>query len=153
MDFMKVHGIDISIVSLANPWLDWVAADSAAETAKMVNDDFEALCASQPGKLYSFATLPLSGTMEEIVSEISRLKTLSYCRGVVMGTSGVGEGLDDVKLEEVWKALEEKEMMLFLHPHYGLPEGVFGPRAGNYGHVLALAMGFPMETTIAVTRM
>jgi hypothetical protein len=91
--------------------------------------------------------------MEEIVSEISRLKTLKYCRGVVMGTSGVGEGLDDVKLEEVWKSLEEKEMMLFLHPHYGLPEGVFGPRAGNYGHVLALAMGFPMETTIAVTRM
>ncbi|SMQ47606.1 unnamed protein product [Zymoseptoria tritici ST99CH_3D7] len=153
MSFMKVHGIDISVLSLANPWLDWVAAEYAAETAKMVNDDFETLCASQPGKLYAFATLPLSGTVEEIVAEIARLKTLKYCRGVVMGTSGVGQGLDDLKLEKIWAALEKEEMMLFLHPHYGLPSEVFGPRNAEYGHVLALAMGFPMETTIAVTRM
>jgi predicted TIM-barrel fold metal-dependent hydrolase len=153
LEFMETHGIDISVLSLANPWLDWVASDAAAETARMVNDDFEAVCASHPGKLYTFGTLPLSGTVKEVVAEISRLKTLKYCRGVVMGTSGFGHGLDDLGLEEVWAALEKEEMMLFLHPHYGLPGEVFGPRAGEYGHVLALAMGFPMETTIAVTRM
>lgn len=30
---------------------------------------------------------------------------------------------------------------------------MYGPRAGDYGHVLPLALGFPLETTIAVTRM
>ena len=30
---------------------------------------------------------------------------------------------------------------------------MWGPRAEEYGHVLPLALGFPMETTIAVTRM
>jgi len=74
-------------------------------------------------------------------------------RGVIMGTSGLGRGLDDPALEPVWAALQETETLLFLHPHYGLPNDVYGPRAGEYGHVLPLALGFPMETTIAVTRM
>lgn len=30
---------------------------------------------------------------------------------------------------------------------------MYGPRASEYGHVLPLALGFPLETTIAVTRM
>jgi aminocarboxymuconate-semialdehyde decarboxylase len=34
-----------------------------------------------------------------------------------------------------------------------LPSSVYGPRANDYGHVLPLALGFPLETTIAVTRM
>ena len=41
----------------------------------------------------------------------------------------------------------------FYIPHYGLPSSVYGPRASEYGHVLPLALGFPLETTIAVTRM
>lgn len=30
---------------------------------------------------------------------------------------------------------------------------MYGPRANEYGHVLPLALGFPLETTIAITRM
>ena len=30
---------------------------------------------------------------------------------------------------------------------------MYGPRSNDYGHVLPLALGFPLETTIAVTRM
>lgn len=151
--FMDAHGIDISVISLANPWLDWVEPAEAAATAKMVNDEMESLCSQYPGRLYTFGTLPLSGTPEEIVAEISRLKTQRYCRGIVMGTSGLGSGLDDPALEEIWSALSSASLPIFLHPHYGLPTSVFGPRASEYGHVLPLAMGFPLETTIAITRM
>lgn len=34
-----------------------------------------------------------------------------------------------------------------------LPSSLYGPRADDYGHVLPLALGFPLETTIAITRM
>lgn len=151
--FMDLHHIDISVVSLANPWLDWLPQNEAAATAKIVNDDVERMCADHEGRLYAFATLPLSASAEEVVREVERLKGLKHCRGVVMGTSGLGEGLDDPRLDPIWKALEEHSMMVFLHPHYGLPSEVFGPRNSDYGHVLPLAMGFPLETTIAVTRM
>ncbi|KAI5811014.1 hypothetical protein DFH27DRAFT_4852 [Peziza echinospora] len=153
IEFMDTHGIDISVISLANPWLDFLPASTALQTAREINDDVEKLCGQYPGRLYAFGALPLSASLPDIVDEIKRLATLPYHRGVIMGTSGLGDGLDDPKLDEVWKALEETEQTIFLHPHYGLPNEVYGPRGGEYGHVLPLALGFPMETTIAVSRM
>ena len=151
--FMDTHGIDISVLSLANPWLDWLPADTAAETAREINDDVNTMCESKPGRLYAFGTLPLSAPVEQSVSEITRLTTLNYMRGVIMGTSGLGQGLDDPALDPIYAALESQNQPIFLHPHYGLPSSVYGPRANDYGHVLPLALGFPLETTIAVTRM
>ncbi|EDU43004.1 metal-dependent hydrolase of the TIM-barrel fold [Pyrenophora tritici-repentis] len=151
--FMDLHKIDKSVISLANPWLDFLPAEEAAAAAREINDDVDGQCARYPGRLYFFGTLPLSGTTEKIVAEIERLGTLKYARGVIMGTSGLGQGLDDEKLDAVYAALEKNKQLIFLHPHYGLPAEVYGPRASEYGHVLPLALGFPLETTIAVTRM
>lgn len=153
--FMNTHHIDISILSLANPWLDFLPASTAGPTAASLNLDFEALCAQHPGRFYFFGTLPLSAEPPAILSEITHLSSpsLPHCRGIIMGTSGLGAGLDDPRLLPIFAALAAAQLPVFLHPHYGLPESVWGPRAAEYGHVLPLALGFPMETTIAVTRM
>lgn len=151
--FMDTHSIDISVISLANPWLDWVPREEAGEAARAINDEVDAECAKYPGRLYAFATLPLSGGKEVIVDEIQRLKTLRYMRGIILGTTGLGKGLDDPELLPIFEALQEARLPIFLHPHYGLPSSVWGERSSDYGHVLPLALGFPMETTIAVTRM
>jgi predicted TIM-barrel fold metal-dependent hydrolase len=151
--FMDAHGIDISVMSLANPWLDFLDPHEAASTAMEVNDDINKVCNEHPGRLYAFGVLPLSGMTEAIVSEVQRLKSLKYMRGVIMGTTGLGCGLDDPSMNPIWQALEDTDSVTFLHPHYGLPGDVYGPRRGDYGHVLPLALGFPLETTIAVTRM
>ena len=151
--FMRTHGIDMSILSLPNPWLDWVPSAEAAAKARSVNDDFVQMCKRAPEKLRAFATLPLSAPVAQIVEEIERIAGFEEMRGVIMGTSGIGKGLDDPELDPVWAALESSKKTVFLHPHYGLPNDVYGPRANDYGHVLPLALGFPLETTIAVTRM
>ncbi|RMZ70399.1 uracil-5-carboxylate decarboxylase [Pyrenophora seminiperda CCB06] len=151
--FMDLHKIDKSVISLANPWLDFLPPEEAGAAAKEINDDVNAQCGLYPGRLYFFATLPLSASTEVIVAEIERLKGLKYARGVIMGTSGLGQGLDDKALDPVYAALEQNKHVIFLHPHYGLPAEVYGPRASEYGHVLPLALGFPLETTIGVTRM
>jgi aminocarboxymuconate-semialdehyde decarboxylase len=151
--FMDKHHIDISVISLANPWLDWVSKEDAAATARVLNDDVEEECGKYPGRLFAFATLPLSGGREVILREIERVKGLKFTRGVIMGTTGLGRGMDDPELLDIFKALDEANLPVFLHPHYGLPSELWGPQSGEYGHVLPLALGFPMETTIAVTRM
>jgi aminocarboxymuconate-semialdehyde decarboxylase len=151
--FMDTHNIDISVISLANPWLDWVPNHEAATAAKDINDEVDAECAKFPGRLYAFGTLPLSGGKDVIVNEIKRLKSLKSMRGVILGTTGLGKGLDDPELLPIFSALEAARLPIFLHPHYGLPSEVWGERSNDYGHVLPLALGFPMETTIAVTRM
>ncbi|PSN65805.1 uracil-5-carboxylate decarboxylase [Corynespora cassiicola Philippines] len=151
--FMDLHKIDTSVISLANPWLDFLPAAEAGDAAKKINDDVDAICARYPGRLYAFGTLPLSAPAETVVGEIERLAGLKHMRGVIMGTSGLGNGLDDPALDPIYAALEKHNQLIFLHPHYGLPASVYGPRANEYGHVLPLAMGFPLETTIAVSRM
>ncbi|KAF1835562.1 hypothetical protein BDW02DRAFT_547881 [Decorospora gaudefroyi] len=151
--FMDQHKIDKSVISLANPWLDFLPADEASEAAQQINNDINNQCSQYPGRLYFFGTLPLSAAPSAITAEIERLTTLPYARGVIMGTSGLGQGLDDKNLDPIYATLEKHHQLIFLHPHYGLPSSVYGPRASEYGHVLPLALGFPLETTIAVTRM
>ncbi|KAJ5973467.1 hypothetical protein N7481_010677 [Penicillium waksmanii] len=170
LDFMKKHDIDCSVISLANPWLDFLSPDEAQTWARLINDDLNSTCANvnrtadpdntipfqQKRSLFAFGALPLSApTPDIIVEEIHRLSSLPHIRGVIMGTSGLGSGLDDANLDPVWAALEESQQVLFLHPHYGLPDEAFGgPEiTARYGHVLPLALGFPLETTISVTRM
>lgn len=153
IEFMDTHEIDISVISLANPWLDWVPASEAAETARRVNDEVNDLCAKYPGRLFAFATLPLSGGSAVIIKEIQRLGSLKYIRGIILGTTGLGNGLDDPNLLPIYGALSDANLPIFLHPHYGLPSSVWGPRASDYGHILPLSLGFPLETTIAITRM
>jgi predicted TIM-barrel fold metal-dependent hydrolase len=151
--FMDAHGISKSVISLANPWLDFLAPEDAGPAARDINQNTNTLCDNAPGRLYAFGTLPLSASTDAIVAEIEALAAMKNMRGVIMGTSGLGKGLDDPALDPVYAALEKHAQLIFLHPHYGLPSEVYGPRASEYGHVLPLALGFPLETTIAVTRM
>lgn len=173
--FMRQHGIHCSVISLANPWLDFVAPADAPLWAHRVNDDLEAICARHdnsgggaggsskelllPPPLFAFGALPLSAVDDSasaVVREIERLTTLPHLRGVVLGTTGLGSGLDDRRLDAVWRTLEQTQTLVFVHPHYGLPDAAFGgePDAtSRYGHVLPLALGFPLETTIAIARM
>ncbi|KAF0637173.1 hypothetical protein FPSE5266_01075 [Fusarium pseudograminearum] len=152
--FMDTHEIDISVISLANPWLDFLDPSESGSIAESVNQEFSRMCGEHPGRLFFFGTLPLTANLETILESIKSLPTLKYCRGVILGTSGLGKGLDDPDLLPIFEALARAELTVFLHPHYGLPNDVWGPRASaEYGHVLPLALGFPMETTIAVARM
>ena len=153
IDFMNAHSIDISVISLANPWLDWVASSEATRAAQLINDEVDGECGKFPGRLFAFAVLPLTGGKDVIVAEVRRLKDLKYIRGIILGTTGLGKGLDDPNLLPVFQAIQVAQLPIFLHPHYGLPSTVWGERSNDYGHVLPLALGFPLETTIAVTRM
>ncbi|KAL9102101.1 MAG: hypothetical protein Q9163_002705 [Psora crenata] len=153
LKFMDIHNIQSSVVSLANPWLDFLSPEEGIEWAPRVNDELENISKHNGGQLYAFGTLPLSGPSQAIVGEIHRIKSLQHIKGVIMGTSGLGQGLDDASLDIVYHALHETQTLIFLHPHYGLPSSVFGPRSSEHGHILPLSLGFPMETAIAFTRM
>lgn len=144
----------------ANPWLDFLPAHTASTLATELNDDLEAYCATSPSldatpkrlkRLYGFGLLPLvSGvSIGTLVDTVKQIASLPHLRGLIMGTRALGDGLDDLTLEPVWQAIAAAKLVVFLHPHYGLGAGAkeaWGNLAN--GHVLPLALGFPMETTI-----
>jgi len=162
LKFMDQHGIDISFVSSANPWLDFLPFSEAQTLAKQLNADLESYCATGPAlasdaalkRLYGFGLLPLvpGAPTESLPEAVTQLATQHpHIRGVIIGTRGAGLGLDDPALEPLWAALAETGLVVFLHPQYGIGAEAWGPR--DNGHVLPLALGFPLETTIAITRL
>jgi len=128
--------------------------------ATTLNEDIEEYCETSPllngsslKRVYGFGLLPLvpSVSTQAIVETVEQIARLPHLKGVIMGTKGLGNGLDDEELDPVWEALERHRLVVFLHPHYGVGKSEWGTKEN--GHVLPLALGFPMETTIATTRL
>lgn len=142
--------------SSANPWLDFLPASTARSLANELNDDLEAYCSTAPlvaapprvKRLYGFGLLPLVPeiTIASLLDTVQQIAALPHLKGIIMGTRGVGKGLDDAALDPVWDAIEKAGLVVFLHPHYGVESAQWGER--DNGHVLPLALGFPFETTI-----
>ncbi|CCM05562.1 uncharacterized protein FIBRA_07789 [Fibroporia radiculosa] len=160
LNFMERHGIDISVVSSANPWLDFLPASTAHQLASELNNDLEEYCSSSPSaaggelkQLYGFGLLPLvpEVTTSSLLDTVRQISALPHLKGIIMGSRGLGKGLDDDALESVWAAIQKARLVVFLHPHYGVDGKEWGDKEN--GHVLPLALGFPFETTIAITRL
>lgn len=166
----------LSLVSLADPWLDLFSPLEAIKAAKEVNDDLEQFCspskaegqAGSPGSAFSagdarsnftcsvptssriraFGSLPFAPEVpvSELVSSLEGIAKSSRLSGAILGSRGLGKGLDDPELEPLWEAAERLGQVLFLHPHFGVgaeaseAAGLWG--AQDNGHVLPLALGF-----------
>ncbi|GAA5843351.1 hypothetical protein JCM9279_002075 [Rhodotorula babjevae] len=165
--FMDTHGIDVSVVSLANPWLDFLTPAEAVDAARQLNDDMQTYCetftadqaadstsysAQTDNRLFAFGSLPLVPgiSTKQVLQALDQVKGQSYLRGIVMGTKGIGKGLDDPEMEPIYEAIAASGLVVFVHPHYGI-ENAFGEQ--DNGHALALGLGFPFETTIAIARL
>jgi aminocarboxymuconate-semialdehyde decarboxylase len=140
------------VISQANPWLDFMEdATAAASLCEELNTELNDVCAASNGRLLGFGVLSLPGaSVAHTVGELARICTdLPHIRGVILGTYGLGKGLDDPALDPLWATLEATGLVAFVHPHYGVgaPELMSG-----YGHILPLALGFPFETTTAITK-
>jgi hypothetical protein len=151
---MDKHGIDVTVVSTANPWLDFLPPPEAHKLALELNEDLEQYCSTSPKvvdaqipRLFGFGLLPLvpNVSVDALLQSIKQIAQLPHLRGLIMGTMGVGKGLDDEALDPVWAAIEEAGLVIFVHPHYGVDAKAWGER--DNGHVLPLALGFPFETT------
>ncbi|GMH63516.1 hypothetical protein TL16_g03732 [Triparma laevis f. inornata] len=147
--YMDRHGIAISVMSLANPWLDFLPKGDAVAMSTLLNDDLQEISDDSNGRLYGFATLATQDP-EAACKEVERLATSQRkIKGVILGTSGAGMGLDDPALEPLYETLAKHNFPVFLHPHYGLGNEHYN----NTGHSLFLALGFPFETTMAISRL
>jgi aminocarboxymuconate-semialdehyde decarboxylase len=146
--FMDKHGIAVSVVSSANPWIDFVEPGEAPALAAHLNEDLEAMCAASAGRLYGFGVLPLQRP-EACAAELERIARYPHLRGIIIGSAGRGAGLDDPDFEPIWATAARTGLFVFVHPHYGIGHSLFP----DTGHALLLALGFTFETSIAIARL
>ena len=141
--FMRSYGIDRSVVSFGNPWLDFFEPGEAADWARSVNGDMAQLAADHDA-LDCLGVLPLQNPTAA-AAEVTHVAEDQHLKGVIIGTRAGNDHLDSPALEPVWADLEEAGLPVIIHPHYCLGyEWMTG-----YGHALPLALGFPFETSAA----
>jgi predicted TIM-barrel fold metal-dependent hydrolase len=145
--FMEGAGIDRSVVSLGNPWLDFFGPEESVDWARSINEELAGLATGNPA-LEALGVLPLQNP-DAAVSEVAYLAQGRRLRGVVVGTRPGQRHLDAPELEPVWTALERAQLPVFLHPHYCVGYDWMT----GYGHALPLALAFPFETTAAAIRL
>ena len=146
--FMDRAGIDVSVVSPPNPWLDFLPAAPAVEMAGLLNQDLDAIARTSGGRLFGFGVLPTTADAAACTAELERIAALPHLRGIILSTQGLGRGLDDPRLEPVWATLATRGLTAFVHPHTGIGQEHYAA----YGYVLYLALGFTFATTIEVAK-
>jgi aminocarboxymuconate-semialdehyde decarboxylase len=145
--FMDRRGIDRALISVGNPWLEPLGA-GGVDLAAALNRELAALATSSGGRLLGFGVLP-HGSIETTAATAAAVAAEPGLYGLVSGTRICGLALDDRRLDPVWQALASTGLPLLVHPYHGLGgDGEAAP-----GSLRALALGFPLETTLALGRL
>ncbi len=113
---MDEAGIDIQVLSLTVPGLQAdMDAPAAREDARFANDYLAQVVAEHPDRFRGFAALPMQDP-QAAAAELDRcVRELGFC-GALVNDHLQGHYLDEPRYDEVWAALEELSVPLYLHP-------------------------------------
>jgi aminocarboxymuconate-semialdehyde decarboxylase len=148
LGFMRTHGIDCSVVSLGNPWLEVFEPDESLDLARYANSRMATLAEETSGRIVGMGVLPHANPADvsQVVEEVAQTPGL---RGVISNTTIGGLLLDDPLLDPVWESLASTHCPLMIHPMMAaVPEELSG-----YGIALSAGVGFPFKTTVALARL
>jgi len=113
---MDAHGVTLQVLSLMAPGIQALRDDGiAVSTAKAANDYLATITAKYPSRFRGFAALPLQDP-EAAAQELRRcVNDLKFC-GALVNDHTNGHYLDEPQFLPVWKALEELDVPLYIHP-------------------------------------
>jgi aminocarboxymuconate-semialdehyde decarboxylase len=112
---MDAVGMDVQILSLSTlqPYLSRRA--DAAELARFANESYAALLRKHPQRFAAFAALPLPH-VDDALRELTAWLDEPGFVGVGIATSILGRSPADPLFDEVWRELDRRRSVLFIHP-------------------------------------
>jgi aminocarboxymuconate-semialdehyde decarboxylase len=148
LDFMEQYGIDRSLVSVGNPWLEVFDKEESVAFARDANARMGSLLEETSGRLIGMGVLPRADP-ESLTSVVEEVAAHPGLRGVITSTTPGGFLLDDRQLDPFWQALASTRTPLMIHPMMAcVPREQHG-----YGIAISVGVGFPFRTTIALARL
>ena len=145
---MDQSGIDVAIVSLTSPNVQWGGEQISGETAKLANNEMAAGQTAYPDRIRWFASLPWEYP-DSAVEELDR--SLEIGAVGVFATAHIGErDLVDPLFSPVWEAIDERKLPVLIHP-----TAPYGAKQVNFAkeRILMPVAGFMYDTTLAISRM
>lgn len=147
---MENHDIGTTILSLTAPGCPLLSGPAAIQLAREVNESAAAIRDAEPSRFGFFAALPpvledMDAAVREAVYALEEL----HADGVTLYTRyGTGNTyLGDAALLPLWKALNERKAVVFIHPTHLPSSDLVNP------HLPQPLIDYPHETTRAAVDM
>jgi aminocarboxymuconate-semialdehyde decarboxylase len=144
---MDAARVDMAIVSLTCPNAYFGDAQDSMQAARGVNDSMAEQQIIRPDRISWLASLPWQ-------YELLALQELDRCLrsgavGVMVIANISGESLTEPKFAKIWREIDKRGLPVLIHP--GTPQGAREMQLDKYG--LVPSVGFPMDTSLSITRM
>lgn len=144
---MTAARVDLAIVSLTAPSCYWGGREISLQAARLVNDEMAEAQRAYPDRIRWFATLPWEYP-EVAVDELARACERGAVGVMVMANIN-GRSLTEPHFAPIWQAIDRRALPVLLHPTS--PPATAQLDIADYG--LVAAVGFMIDTTLAVSRM
>jgi predicted TIM-barrel fold metal-dependent hydrolase len=145
MSEMDRDGIEVAVLSVNVPGVDWFPVADGPSVARDVNDELAAVVAAHPGRLEAMATLPMQAP-EDAAAELERTAAAGF-KGALVYSNAAGHTLDEPQFRVVFDKAAELGIPIFIHPTYPLSASTFD------AHALIPTVGFLADTTNAALRL
>ncbi len=140
---MDKEGIDIQVLSpIPVTFSYWADPEQGLEMARFQNDFIASVTREHPNRFIGLATVPLQD-VDSAIKEMDRAVNELGLKGIEIGSNVNGKNLDDDSLERFFKAANDQEVPLFIHPWATLGKERM-PR-----HNFMYMVGMPSETALA----
>lgn len=144
---MDAMGVDVQALSVS-PYhmFYWAQGELGVDAFHLINDDLAGLVADHPDRFIGLGAVPLQEPAAAI-AELKRCREDLGFPGVEISTNVNGEELSAVRLEAFWGAVEELDMVVFIHPTgFTQPDRLTERYFFN-------TIGHPLEETICAGRL
>jgi predicted TIM-barrel fold metal-dependent hydrolase len=145
LESMDEGGVEVAILSLAQPGVQFCDASRAAALARRCNDYAADIERRWPSRFGGFAVVPM-GTMDEAQDEITHALDELELDGVCLFASYGERFLGDSVFDPVLECLDQRDAIVFVHP--GLH-----PSSRNLLPWPGFVMEYPFDTTRAAVNL
>jgi 2,3-dihydroxybenzoate decarboxylase len=148
---MDAAGIDLQVLSEAEPAAQNLAPEVAVPLARLSNDRLFEAIKCHPTRFAGFATLPTSDPAAA-AKELERAVTeLRFCGAMIHGTSR-GRFLDEREFRPIFESAQALDVPLYLHPCTPQP-AVIETYFKDYPLLARAALGFAIEMSVQAMRL
>ena len=152
---MDENGIDIQVLSHANPSLQKLDAATAVPLAKRVNDRLHEAVLRHPDRFAAFAALPTADPAAA-ADELERTVVKLGFKGAMIHGATNGVFHDDKRFWPIYERAQLLDVPLYMHPGIPQPaiiETYYKEYIQQYPNILRAAWGFTVETATQSIRM
>ncbi len=148
---MDAAGIDIQVLSEAEPGVQNLAPEVAVPLARVSNDLLHEAVKRSPARFAGFATLPTPDPVAAARELERTVKELGFCGAMVHGSSR-GHFLDEPQFRPIFESASALDVPIYLHPCTPQP-AVFDTYYKDYPGLGRAALGFGIEMAVQAARL